>query len=247
MVTYDFSGRNVIVTGGTRGIGGAISAAFLAAGAHVTALYAGNDTCARAFSAEHDTEGRLVVRRLDISVYADVEVFFREYAADRQKLDILVNNAGIRRDSVVGMMPETDWRRVLDVNLTGCYNMAKFAVQNMMSQRYGRIIGITSPSGELGFEGQANYAASKAGLVAFSKSLSKEVAKRRITVNCVSPGFIDTDFISGLPQDQLNAYKASVPMKRFGTADEVARAVLFLAGEEASYITGTVLDVTGGL
>ncbi len=250
MISFDFTGRRAIVTGGTRGIGAAISEAFLDSGAHVTAVYAGNRDVAERFAAERREGGdgeRLRIERLDVSDYAAVEAFYRVFGERQGALDILVNNAGIRRDGVVGMLPEEDWRRVLDVNLTGCYNMAKFAVMNMMQQRYGRIVNITSPSGKLGFEGQANYAASKAGQVAFAKSLSKEVAKRKITVNCVSPGFVDTDFLGELSPEQLEAYRASVPLRRFGTPAEVAAAVLFLAGEEAAYITGTTLEVAGGL
>ena len=145
------------------------------------------------------------------------------------------------------MMTSDDWNRVIEVNLTGTYLMSKQAVLLMMKKKYGRIINITSPVADLGFAGQANYAASKAGQVAFTKSLAKETAKKKITVNCVSPGFILTDFIKDLPQEQLAAYKKMVPMRRFGTAEEVADAVLFLASDRASYITGTVLDITGGL
>ena len=125
--------------------------------------------------------------------------------------------------------------------------MTKLAVLNMMRQRYGRIINLTSPSGKLGFAGQANYAASKAGIVALTKSVAREVARRKITVNAISPGFIDTDFISSLPPEQIAQYKNDVPMKRFGTAEEVANAALFLASEESQYITGAILEVTGGI
>lgn len=136
---------------------------------------------------------------------------------------------------------------MIDVNLTGGYNMSKFAVQLMMKQKYGRIIFITSPMGKLGFAGQANYATSKAGQVGMMKSLSKEVAKRRITVNAVSPGFITTDFLQDLTDSQVKEYKKMVPARRFGTPKEVADAVIFLAGKKAAYINGSVLEVTGGL
>jgi 3-oxoacyl-[acyl-carrier protein] reductase len=133
------------------------------------------------------------------------------------------------------------------VNLFGTFNMCRRALQLMLPERYGRIISITSPAGRIGSEGQANYAASKAGLVAFSKSLAREVATRGITVNCVSPGFIHTEFLTGVPEDQMERYRGMVPMGRFGSPDEVAACVLFLAGREASYVTGAVLDVTGGV
>ncbi len=246
--TFNFSGQTAVVTGGTRGIGAAITQALLHAGATVHATYAGNETAANAFrTANAEFGGRLVLHRFDVADYAAVEAFYKELEAAGAKLDILVNNAGIRRDGVVGMLARDDWQKVLDTNLGGTYAMSKFAVQLMMRARYGRIISITSPSGKQGFEGQANYAAAKAGQVAFTRSLSKEVARRGITANCVSPGFIETDFIADLSAETATAYRKSVPMKRFGRAGEVAAAVLFLASKEAGYITGATLEVTGGL
>ena len=247
---FDFSDQRVIVTGGTRGIGRAIAEAFLAAGASVHAIYAANQTAAAEFAAAAQTAGsgaRLSLHQTDVGDYAAVEAFYRGFEAAGHKLHVLVNCAGIRRDGVVGMLAPADWEAVLNTNLTGTYAMSKFAVQLMMRERYGRIISITSPSGKLGFEGQANYAATKAGQVAFSRSLSKEVARRGITVNCVSPGFIDTDFIGALPEEQLKAYRDQVPLRRFGKPAEVAFAVLCLAAREAAYVTGATLDITGGL
>lgn len=145
------------------------------------------------------------------------------------------------------MMKPADWQRVIDINLTGTYNMCKFAVQNMMKQRFGRIVCMTSPGRDYGFEGQANYSASKAGIVGLVRSLSKEVAKRRITVNCVSPGFIETELIDALPEDLKKAYIKMIPLRRFGQASDVTPLVLYLASEEAAYTTGSVFDVDGGL
>jgi 3-oxoacyl-[acyl-carrier protein] reductase len=248
MTTFDYAGQTVIVTGGTRGIGAAISAAFLGAGATVVATYAGNHAAAQAFAATQAASAeRLHLRCFDVGDYAAAEEFYRGFDVDFKTLDVLVNNAGIRRDGVVGMLSHDDWDAVLRTNLTGSFAMSKFAIMRMLPNRYGRIINITSPSGRQGFEGQANYAASKAGQVALMRSLSKEVAKRRITVNCVSPGFIDTEFIGALPPEQLKAYQDSVPVKRFGKPVEVAHGVLFLASREAAYITGSVLEITGGL
>jgi 3-oxoacyl-[acyl-carrier protein] reductase len=248
-LSFDFSGQTAVVSGGTRGIGAAIARAFLAAGARVHALYAGNDAAAAAFAASLPAEqaGRLAMRRLDVGDYPAVETFFREFEAAGEALQVLVNNAGIRRDGVVGMLSPADWQAVLQTNLSGTYHMSKFAVQQMLRARYGRIVSITSPSGKLGFEGQANYAAAKAGQVAFTRSLSKEVARRGITVNCVSPGFIETEFIADLPPEQAQTYRNLVPLRRFGKAEEVAQAVLFLAARESAYITGATLEVTGGL
>lgn len=245
---FDFSGQTAIVVGGTRGIGRAVSEAFLQAGAKVIATYQGNDQAAGEFenaNAEH--ADRLDLHKFDVAQYDQVENFFRIVEEKHGPFQILVNSSGIRRDSVVGLMNETDWQQVIATNLTGTFNVCKQAVLGLMRKRYGRIILITSPVGKFGFAGQSNYAASKAGQVAFTRSLSKEVASRKITVNCVSPGFIETDFIADLSEEQRKGYVAMVPLKRFGTTEEVAHSVLFLASKESSYITGTVNEVTGGL
>ena len=224
------------------------STAFLKSGAQVIATYAGNRQAAEQFvQACGGMSDRLTLHCFDVSNYSAVEDFYHQVDARCKTVEILVNNAGIRRDSIVGMMAKDDWQRVIDTNLTGTYNMSKFAVQKMMQARYGRIISITSPAGRIGFEGQANYAATKAGIVAFTKSLAREVAKRRITANCISPGFIETEFIAGLPAEQLDAYRGTVPLKRFGTPEEVAVSVLFLASRQAAYVNGATLEVTGGL
>ncbi len=243
---FDFKDQRVIITGGTRGIGRAVSEAFLKAGAKVIATYKSNQTAADAFlAANKKFEDKITLKPFDVSDSAAVETFFKELGQDT--FEVLINNSGIRRDSIVGMMKEEDWRAVIDANLTGVFLMSKLAVQHLMQKRYGRIITITSPIGHFGFTGQANYAASKAGQVAFTKSLSKEVAKRGITANCVSPGFIDTEFIADLPDEQRKGYLNQVPLKRFGQPEEVAQAILFLASREAAYINGAVLEVTGGL
>jgi 3-oxoacyl-[acyl-carrier protein] reductase len=244
----EFTGQKVVVTGATRGLGRAISLAFLQEGATVVGLYGGNAKTAEDFQRQCVAYGDLLqLYQCDVSDYAAVEQLYGRIEQKFDTIDILVNNAGIRRDSVLAMMKEDDWRRVIDVNLTGSYIMAKFAVQLMMKQKYGRIIFITSPMAHMGFAGQANYAASKAGQIGMMKSLAKETAKRKITVNCVSPGFIATELIDDLSPEQLSEYKKMVPMRRFGTPGEVADAVLFLAGPKASYINGAVLDVNGGL
>lgn len=247
-MNFDFKDQTVIVTGGTRGIGRGVSEAFLAAGARVIATYRSNAPAAEQFQkANDDCKDRLHLRQFDIADANAVVEFFKYVEDNFKQFEVLVNNSGIRRDAIVGMMAAEDWEAVIDTNLTGTYHMSKLAVQQLMRRRYGRIINITSPVAQHGFAGQANYAASKAGQEAFTRSLSKEVASRKITVNCVSPGFIDTDFIADLPEEQKKTYLGQVPVKRFGTVEEVARAVLFLADRDSAYINGAVLEITGGL
>ena len=249
MTHFDFSHQTAIVTGGTRGIGRAIASRLLASGARVIVVYGSNDETAAAFKVDHQSYAeRLDIRKCDVSNYEQVEALYRSIETTYPDgFEILVNNSGIRKDSVLAMMNPHDWHDVLNVNLSGTFNMSKFAVLSMMRKRYGRIICITSPCGNFGFEGQANYAASKAGQVGLIRSLSKEVATRGITVNCVSPGFIETDLIKDLPDKLRSQYLAQIPLKRLGNADEVAACVLFLASKEAGYVTGSVLEVTGGL
>jgi len=243
LIHFDFRDRVALVTGGTRGIGAGISEAFLRAGARVVALYGRNVEAAEAFAARMKSD-RLVVRSLDVTDPVAVAELFGKWDGP---LHVLVNNAGIRDDAIVGMMTDEQWRSVLATNLDGGFFMAKGAVRAMSRARFGRIVNVSSPSARLGLAGQANYAASKAGLEAMTKTLAKEVAKRKITVNCVAPGFVDTQLIADLTTEQRAAYEKMVPLNRFGTVDEVANAVLFLASDEASYVTGTVLEVSGGL
>ncbi len=222
--------------------------ALLSQGAHVIGIYAGNKEAADTLSGDvEQLGGTLTLHQLDVSDYEAVEQFFAQVEGQYDTIDILVNNAGIRRDAMVALMKPEEWRQVIDVNLGGGFNMSKFAIPLMMKQKYGRIIFITSPMGTMGFPGQGNYAASKAGQVGLARSLCKEVAKKKITVNCVSPGFIATDLIDDLSEVQVKEYKKMVPLKRFGNPEEVAEAVLFLASGKASYINGAVLEVTGGL
>ena len=245
---FNLKEQTAVVTGGTRGIGRGVSEALLKAGAKVVATYQSNEKAAKEFlESRKEYFDYLDLRQFDVTNYAQVENFFRYIEETYGEFQVLVHCSGIRIDSVVGMMNESDWRKVIDTNLTGTFNICKFAVQNMMRKKYGRIIIITSPIGKFGFLGQSNYAASKAGQVAFMKSLSKEVASRKITVNCVSPGFIDTDFITDLSKEQKQACLDMVPLRRFGSPEEVANSVLFIASTEAAYITGSVVEVTGGL
>ncbi|BDD87256.1 SDR family oxidoreductase [Desulfofustis limnaeus] len=244
----DFHGRKAIVTGATRGIGRAVSLGLLERGAAVFGLYGSDEQAAQRLAEEcREHAPRLTLVRCDVADYQAVQNWYEGFEAEYDTVDILVNNAGIRRDQLTALMDRESWQRVLDVNLTGTFTMSKFAVPLMLKQKYGRIISVTSPASYLGFLGQGNYAAAKAGQIGLTRTLAKEVARKKITVNCVSPGFIDTDFIGDLTEEQRTTYRKLVPMKRFGTAAEVADAILFLASEKASYITGTVLEITGGL
>jgi 3-oxoacyl-[acyl-carrier protein] reductase len=244
-----FAGQTVVVTGGTRGLGRAIALDFLSAGASVYSTWHANEAAALAFADECERfEGRLKLARFDVGDYAAVEAFWRRVDAEaRDGIQVLVNNSGLRRDRVLALMTPQEWQAVIDTNLTGGFYMSRFAVHNMLERRYGRILFITSPAGEHGFEGQANYSASKAGQVGMMRSLAREVAKRGITVNCVAPGFVDTELLGDLSDDAKKQHLASVPLKRFAKPEEVAYAVRCLASREASYITGTTLAVDGGL
>lgn len=245
----DIAGQTAVVTGGTRGIGAAITGALLEEGCTVHAIYQADAAAAHAFRERCASFGdRLALHQLDVADYAAVERFWNDLDARAPSgVQILVNNAGIRRDAIVGAMKPADWERVLAVNLSGSFHMSKFAVLAMMRRRYGRIVMITSPAAQHGFEGQAAYAASKAGQQGLMRSLAREVAKRKITVNCVSPGFIETDLVADLAPDVKQQHLAMVPLSRFGTADEVAWAVLALCAPRAAYIHGTTLEVHGGL
>jgi len=245
---HDFKGQTVIVTGGTRGIGKGIAEGFLKAGAKVIVTYTTNEAAAAQFKQDNSQFAENIdIQKLDVTKYEEVENFFKYIDTKYGSFEVLVNNAGIRKDSVLAMMKESDWHDVMNVNLAGIFYMCKFAVMSLMRKRYGRIINISSVMERYGFEGQANYAASKAGLVALTKSLSKEVGTRGITVNCVSPGFIATEFIKDLPDKLRETYLAKIPLKRFGSPEEVAACVLFLASREASYVAGSTLEVSGGL
>lgn len=248
MENTEFKDKVIVITGGTRGIGAGIATEFLNAGGSVIATYAGNDERAQAFKGSLGERGeKLILRKFDVADKEAVEAFWTSITEDFEQIHILVNNAGIRRDNILASLDEESWDRVIDTNLKGTYLMSQGAVLHMMRKRFGRIINMSSIGGVLGLPGQSNYAASKAGQIAMAKTLSKEVGKRGITVNCVLPGFIETELIADLPEEQVKEYKSQVPLKRFGKTEEVANAVMFLASEKAAYITGSCLEVTGGL
>ena len=239
-----FTGRKVIVTGGTRGIGKAIASGFAAAGAQV--ILTGRDaTTAQAVAAELD--GDVQGLELDVANVESVQKFFAEALERLGGLDILVANAGITRDKLVMALKDEDWDDVLGTNLRGAFLCVREAIRPMIRNRGGRIIGVSSVIGLTGNPGQGNYAASKAGLIGLMKSLAQEVASRNITVNAVAPGMIETDMSANLPEKAREAIASRIPAGRAGSAQEVASAVMFLASDDASYITGEVLRVDGGL
>ncbi|MGL1931611.1 MAG: 3-oxoacyl-[acyl-carrier-protein] reductase [Desulfotalea sp.] len=243
-----FENKIALITGAPSGIGRAIALSFLEQGATVIGVYGGNINAAKVFEEESaELPGNLFLFQCNVANKQSVKELFQKIEDQFDYIDILVNNAGVRRDSILALMKDEDWDSVIDINLTGTFSMSKEAVMLMMKNKFGRIINITSPASHIGFAGQTNYSASKAGQIGFTRSLAKEVAKKKITVNCVSPGFIATNFINDLPKAQLDEYKKLVPMKRFGKPEEVANTVLFLASDEASYISGATIEVSGGL
>jgi|SaaInlStandDraft_1057018.scaffolds.fasta_scaffold13521_4 3-oxoacyl-[acyl-carrier protein] reductase len=248
MPNFDFKDQNVLITGGTRGIGASLTRAFLSAGASVIATYRSNHDAAMAFSQSLGEESsRLECVACDVTDVEAVDSLYARLDETELKLDILINNGGIRRDAVAAMMSASDWKDVIDTNLTGAFLMSKQAIKNMMRQRYGRIINISSPMSREAFAGQSNYSASKGGLESMTRSMCKEVGSRKITVNCVSPGFIETELIDDLDEETVKTYKKMVPVRRFGKPEEVADAVLFLGDKSSGYISGSVLEISGGL
>lgn len=244
----EFAGRTAIVTGAARGIGLAIAERLATGGADV-ALCDILEEQARAAAA--DIAGKYGVRaeghRVDVSDAAAVGAFVDAVAASFGKIDILVNNAGIARDALLFRMSDEDFQKVLDVNLNSVFYFCRAVGRLMAKQRYGRIINISSVIGVMGNAGQANYAAAKGGVIALTKSVAKELASRGVTVNAVAPGFIETDMTAALPEEVKATYLRQIPLGRFGKPTDVAGVVAFLASEEASYLTGHVLFVDGGL
>jgi 3-oxoacyl-[acyl-carrier protein] reductase len=241
----DFSGKVVVVTGGSRGIGRACAVAFAKAGATVVLTYAGNDAAAE--EAVRLAGARTAAVKFDVSDTAACASAIDAVLAQHGRLDVLVNNAGVAVDGLSVRVKDEDWDRQLDTNLKGAFALARAAARPMMKQRSGAIVNLVSVVGEMGNAGQAAYAASKAGLVGLTKALARELGSRNIRVNAVSPGFIDTDMTKKLPDGLRARLLESIPLGRLGTAEEVAKSVLFLASDEAAYTTGEVLKVNGGM
>lgn len=244
----NFSEKTAVVTGGSRGLGRAICLELARGGANVMLCYAGNEAAANETVAACESLGaKAVAIRCDVSKEDEVKALMDAALKTFGHIDILVNNAGITRDGLLMMMKPEDFDAVIAANLKGAFLCMKAVARQMVKQRYGRIVNLSSVVGLRGNAGQVNYAASKAGVIGMTKSLAKELAGRNITVNAVAPGFIDTDMTAALAETAKNAALGSIPMGRMGTPENVAKAVAFLADEDAGYITGQVLAVDGGM
>lgn len=245
MSSQDLSGKIALVTGASRGIGAAIADTLAQAGATVIGT-ATSDSGAAAIGerlAQWNGQGRA----LNAAEADGIENLIADIEKEFGKLDILVNNAGITRDNLLMRMKEEEWDEIMQVNLKSVFRASKAVLRGMMKQRSGRIINITSVVGAMGNAGQANYAAAKAGLMGFAKSIAREVGSRGITVNCIAPGFIDTDMTRALPEEVRKTFEAQTALGRFGDAQDIADTVLFLASDQAKYITGQTLHVNGGM
>ncbi|MBA2635620.1 MAG: acetoacetyl-CoA reductase [Sphingomonas sp.] len=234
--------RVAIVTGGTRGIGEAISIALQEKGMTVAANYAGNEERARGFS---ERTG-IATFKWDVSDFEACQQGVRQVESELGAVDVLVNNAGITRDTTMKRMDHEKWQDVIDTNLGGCFNMAKAVWEGMTSRGYGRVVNIGSINGQAGQYGQVNYAAAKSGIHGFTKALAQEGARQGVTVNAIAPGYIDTDMVAAVPPEVLAKIVSRIPVNRLGSADEIARGVVFLCDENAGFVTGSTLSINGG-
>ena len=234
--------RVAVVTGGTRGIGEAISVALKNAGYTVAANYAGNEERARAFT------GRTGIKayKFDVADFDACVAGIRQIESELGPVEVIVNNAGITRDATMKKMDRAFWDDVIDTNLGGCFNMCKAAWDGMVARKFGRVVNIGSINGQAGQYGQVNYAAAKSGIHGFTKALAQEGARSGITVNAIAPGYIDTDMVAAVPADVLAKIVARIPVGRLGHADEIARGVLFLVADDAGFVTGSTMSINGG-
>jgi 3-oxoacyl-[acyl-carrier protein] reductase len=246
-MTVDLSGQTALVTGASRGLGKAIALALAGAGAKVACVARSLDKLQETADAIAAAGGAAEVFACDVTDGASVQRVVDEITEKWEKLHILVNNAGITRDTLIPRMSEEDWDAVIDTNLRGTFLFTRAVTRPMMQSRYGRIINIASVSGLMGNPGQANYSASKAGIIGMTRTVAKELASRKITINAVAPGFIETEMTDALGPVVLDEAKKRIPAKRLGKAEEVASCVLFLASGAAGYITGQVLTIDGGM
>jgi 3-oxoacyl-(acyl-carrier-protein) reductase len=242
------TGRTALVTGGSRGIGRAIALALAEEGADVAVNYVSSESAARDVVTQITKTGRRgILAQADVSDFPDTFRMAQDVLKEFGHLDILVNNAGVNSDKTFVKMDHASWRKVLSINLDGVFNCTKVFVDQMLKQNYGRVVNITSVIGQIGNFGQANYAASKAGVAAFTKSLAKELAGKGVTVNAVAPGFIETEMVEGIPEKVRDRLLSQIPLRRFGSAEEVARAVTYIVSSDGDYITGAELSINGGL
>ncbi len=240
--------KTALITGASRGIGEAIALKFAEAGANVAFTYLSSEAKALALEEKLNSFGiKAKGYKSNAGVYAEAEQLINDVMADFNALDIVVNNAGITKDNLMLRMSEQDWDAVIDVNLKSVFNLTKFAIKPMMKARKGSIINVSSIVGLIGQGGQANYSASKAGIIGFTKSIAKELGSRNIRCNAIAPGFIETDMTGELPEELKQSYFKSIPLGRFGKGSEVADVALFLASDMSSYVTGQVLSVCGAL
>ncbi len=241
-------GRTALVTGASRGIGRAVAWALAEEGADVAVNYVSSEAAAKDVAEQIRTLGRrAVLAQADVADFPDTFRMAQEILKEFGHLDILVNNAGISSDKTFVKMDHASWRKVLAINLDGVFNCTKVFVDQMLAQGYGRVVNMTSVIGQIGNFGQANYAASKAGVAAFTKSLAKELAGKGVTVNAIAPGFIETEMVRGIPDKVKEKLLAQIPLKRFGTPEEVARAVVYMVSADGDYITGAEVSINGGL
>jgi 3-oxoacyl-[acyl-carrier protein] reductase len=243
------SKRTIVITGGSKGIGREICLRFAREGARIIFIHYDPDVLAENETLELLSKMNIEARaeKINVSSFHDVDKFFHEVVRDFQKVDVLVNNAGITRDAFLMRMSEDQWDQVLQVNLKSVYNCTKAVIRSMIKERSGKIINISSVVGQIGNIGQSNYAAAKAGIMGFTKTVARELAGRGITVNAVAPGFINTEMTQQLPDKAKAAFLSQIPMGRIGEPNEVAETVYWLASEGATYITGQVIHVSGGL
>lgn len=234
--------RLAVVTGGTRGIGAAISNRLKGAGRSVVATYGGNDDAAKAFTAETG----IPAIKFDVSDFDACVAAIAKIEAEHGPVEILVNNAGITRDAMLRKQSREMWDAVIDTNLGSCFNMCKAVWDGMNARKFGRIVNIGSINGQAGQLGQVNYAAAKSGIHGFTKALAQEGARAQITVNAIAPGYVDTEMVRAVPPDVLEKIIARIPRGRLGTADDIARGVLFLTADDADFITGSTLSINGG-
>ena len=235
-------GRIALVTGGTRGIGEAISLALKQAGFSVVANYHGNDEAAKGF---HQKTG-IPVYKFDVGNFQDCQAAVKKIEAEVGPIDVLINNAGITRDSTIHKMSYEQWNEVIQTNLTSCFNMCRAVIDGMRERVYGRIVNIGSINGQAGQYGQVNYAAAKSGIHGFTKALAQEGAAKGITVNAIAPGYIATEMVRAVPPHILEKIVAKIPVGRLGEASEIARGVVFLSSDDAGFITGSTLSINGG-